>query len=349
MKVKLLIFSVLLLFIAVTGRTQVLMVEDFNYPLGDSLGAHGWVSFSGGATNQLMVTSPGLTYTGYPGSGVGFATTLLTTGQDAYKQFDSTIAGSIYCSFMVRVDTAKGTGDYFMALLPSTSTTNYTARMYAKDTTGGLSFGLSKGAASGGPIVYSTTTYSYGVTYLVVVKYKFLTGSATDDEMSMYVLTSPTLPATEPVTPTIGPIVGTVSDATNLSRIALRQGSSSYVPVLRVDGIRIVKSWSNVVISVINTSTVPGSFNLAQNFPNPFNPKTTIEFTIPSAGFVSLKVYDVLGKEVNQLAGARYNAGSYKVDFSGANLNSGVYYYKINVNSNDGKNFTDVKKLMLIK
>ncbi|MCI0474387.1 MAG: hypothetical protein L0Y76_12465, partial [Ignavibacteria bacterium] len=131
MKTKLLFALIAVFMAAFTLNAQVLFVENFDYPAGDTLGSHGWTSFSGGSTNALSVVSPGLVFTGYSGSNIGNAAIVKTTGQDAYKPLttpDST--GTVYISMMVNVDTAKATGDYFFALLPSTSTTLYAARLY---------------------------------------------------------------------------------------------------------------------------------------------------------------------------------------------------------------------------
>lgn len=330
-----------------SGGTGSLMDENFNYPAGDSLGAHGWVSFSGGATNVLSVTSPGLSFPGYPLSNIGNATTVNTTGQDAYKNFstgDST--GALYAAFMVRVMTAQA-GDYFMALLPPTSTTLYTARFYAKDSSSGLSFGLSKSTAAAGGITYSPGTFSYGTTYIVIIKYQFNPGTSTDDVMRAYIFSS-AIPSTEPGTPTIGPVTGTQTDNT-LGRIALRQGTAGIAPTANVDGIRITKSWTAIVTSLKNPVNNISSFYLEQNYPNPFNPNTTIKFVIPQQGLVNLTVYNSLGIEIGNLTNSRLNAGTHSINFDGSNLNSGVYFYKLSYTSNDGSNFIDTKKLILLK
>jgi hypothetical protein len=93
-----------------------------------------------------------------------------------------------------------------------------------------------------------------------------------------------------------------------------------------------------------NTSQVPTVYSLSQNYPNPFNPVTKINFAIPKQGFVTLKVYDVLGREVRSLVNEVKTAGEYTVDFSGAELSSGVYFYRLESNG-----FTDIKRMMLIK
>ena len=85
-------------------------------------------------------------------------------------------------------------------------------------------------------------------------------------------------------------------------------------------------------------------FELSQNYPNPFNPSTTIKFQIPRNGFVTLKVYDVLGNEVATLVSEEKPAGSYKVEFDGSNLASGIYIYRLT-----SGNYTASKKLILLK
>lgn len=86
------------------------------------------------------------------------------------------------------------------------------------------------------------------------------------------------------------------------------------------------------------------TFQLFQNYPNPFNPTTIIRFQIPDAGFVSLKVYDVLGKELKTLVNEYRNAGKYEIEFDGRELASGVYYYTIN-----SKTYFQTNKMMLLK
>ncbi len=100
---------------------------------------------------------------------------------------------------------------------------------------------------------------------------------------------------------------------------------------------------SGAITSVGNTET-PVSFKLSQNYPNPFNPVTKIAYALPKSGLVTLKVYDILGKEVATLVNEVKNTGSYSVDFSASGITSGVYFYKLESNG-----FSDIKKMMLIK
>ncbi len=101
------------------------------------------------------------------------------------------------------------------------------------------------------------------------------------------------------------------------------------------------------------TKTLPEHYILYQNYPNPFNPTTTIKYEMPEAAYVKLIVYDILGREVKILVDEQKDAGSYKVNFDGSNLPSGVYFYRITFTNSDSKLVNDklskVNKLMLIK
>ncbi|MDI6804770.1 MAG: T9SS type A sorting domain-containing protein [Bacteroidota bacterium] len=91
-------------------------------------------------------------------------------------------------------------------------------------------------------------------------------------------------------------------------------------------------------------TNIPAEYVLEQNHPNPFNPTTKIKFSIPEAGFVMLKVYDVLGREVAILVNEYKDAGYYDVTWDGANITSGVFFYKLAAGS-----FTSVKKMLLMR
>jgi hypothetical protein len=97
-------------------------------------------------------------------------------------------------------------------------------------------------------------------------------------------------------------------------------------------------------ITEVKNENVPTSYSLEQNYPNPFNPSTTIEYSLPRNGFVKLKVFNVLGKEVTTLINGQVEAGNHKVNFDATNLNSGVYFYRLESGS-----FIDTKKMILLK
>lgn len=103
-----------------------------------------------------------------------------------------------------------------------------------------------------------------------------------------------------------------------------------------------------VEITGINTekeeNSLPGEINLKQNYPNPFNPSTSIEFTLERKEKVSLKIFDVLGREAANLINDYYDAGTHKINFNASNLSSGVYFYRIVTGS-----YSITKKMILEK
>ena len=90
-------------------------------------------------------------------------------------------------------------------------------------------------------------------------------------------------------------------------------------------------------------------FRLNNNYPNPFNPSTNISFYINSKSFVKLDIFNLLGQKVANLIDAEKNAGQHSVTFSAQGLSSGVYIYRIFVSDSDGKNYSDSKKMLLMK
>jgi len=111
-----------------------------------------------------------------------------------------------------------------------------------------------------------------------------------------------------------------------------------------------VWNFTTNIVSVDNDDEIPLEFSLLQNYPNPFNPTTNIGFRIADRGFVSLKVYDVLGNEVATLVNEELPAGEYKIEFDAIgtsrdlSLTSGIYFYKLNAGS-----FSQTKKMLLLK
>jgi hypothetical protein len=89
---------------------------------------------------------------------------------------------------------------------------------------------------------------------------------------------------------------------------------------------------------------LPTSFSLQQNYPNPFNPTTTINYSIPKSGFVTIKVYDILGREVEALVNENRSVGNYSIQFNASKLVSGVYFYRMQAGD-----FIQTKKLILLK
>jgi N-acetylneuraminic acid mutarotase len=102
-------------------------------------------------------------------------------------------------------------------------------------------------------------------------------------------------------------------------------------------------------VGINEIEQIPSEYFLYQNYPNPFNPITTLSFVLGNSSFVSLKVYNILGQEVSALVNDNLSAGTHNIKFNAANLNSGIYFYKIEAAGIDGSNFTSTKKMTVVK
>jgi hypothetical protein len=130
--------------------------------------------------------------------------------------------------------------------------------------------------------------------------------------------------------------------------------TDSYIYSLAVSGINLFAGTNGGVwlrpLSEMTTSVetlspdLPGSFLLRQNYPNPFNPSTTINFKIPVSVYVSLKVFDMLGREVATLVSEKMVSGKYARRWNAENIPSGVYFYRLQAGS-----YVETKKLILLK
>lgn len=108
-----------------------------------------------------------------------------------------------------------------------------------------------------------------------------------------------------------------------------------------IDGVR----YGSIVLDVNQISNeVPSGFMLKQNFPNPFNPSTVIQFAIPKKQSVKISVFNSLGQQINVLVNEIKDAGTYQYIFNGKNLTSGIYFYRI-----ETKDFTETKRMVLVK
>jgi hypothetical protein len=99
-------------------------------------------------------------------------------------------------------------------------------------------------------------------------------------------------------------------------------------------------------------SNTPSEYSIDQNYPNPFNPTTTIGYNVSQNSAVSIKVYDLLGKEVAALVNENKSPGYYTVPFNGNNLASGVYFYRISavpLTGNNNKEYIETRKMILLK
>jgi len=113
-------------------------------------------------------------------------------------------------------------------------------------------------------------------------------------------------------------------------------------------GINSASVWKRGLAEIIGikniSSLVPDKFSLSQNYPNPFNPSTNIRYQITNSKYVTLKLFDVLGKEIASLVNEKQSPGTYEVTWDGSNYPSGVYYYKL-----EAEDYSEVRKMVLVK
>ena len=135
---------------------------------------------------------------------------------------------------------------------------------------------------------------------------------------------------------------------------ALSTSNLAAITRLRQDAVSADSAFQTLVDSSyavgVETKTEENlSFKLLQNYPNPFNPVTSIQYTLSEPGIVSLKVYDILGREVVTLVNKEQAVGNHSVQFDGRDLSSGIYIYKLTTSEKDGEGFVSSRKMLLLK
>lgn len=325
------------------GKGTNLLTDDFNF--SGSLVGNGWTAHSGIA--NILSTTAGLTFEGYPGSGIGNAVLVSNLGgQDVNKGIDEqTTNGSVvYASLLVKViDTAVAkTGDYFFHLghrTSSSSFSDFSARLFAKITGGSVNFGIS----NSNTVTYGSVNYVNSTTYLAIIKYTINTTG--NDEVKLWIQSS-TVPPSELDAGTPIVVNTTSLGQDNINAAAIRQGSATTSVQVVLDGITIRTKWPFSSTTGVNKTTIlnPKEFELMQNYPNPFNPTTVIRFALPSSEIVTLKIFDVLGREITTLAVGQLDAGVHEIRFDAQQLSSGTYFYSIEAGTH-----RDIKKMILIK
>jgi hypothetical protein len=132
-----------------------------------------------------------------------------------------------------------------------------------------------------------------------------------------------------------------------VKQIKVKLGSAhqlgqTYTGTIYLDNLRV--TYPSVISGVELEETIPVNFNLMQNYPNPFNPTTTIEFSTVKSGFTELKIFDLLGRELESLVKENLSAGKHKVVWNASNYPSGVYFYQLRVNEQKS-----VRKMILVR
>ncbi|MBK7254361.1 MAG: T9SS type A sorting domain-containing protein [Ignavibacteria bacterium] len=270
------------------------------------------------------------------------STRLSNSTYDIHFKNDSTgvIAGY---SKMFRT-TNSGT-NWYSVILPSTVATPFCDRVTFIGDTGWT--------ASWGNIVFRTTNYgvswdsitriprsnSSDATYCIEFSNKN-TGYSGGDNGKIYRTTNGGFNWTLSANLGVGPFTSIYS--LNDSNVwAVGGPGSNYIIFTSNGGLTFINN---------NSLNEIKNFNLKQNYPNPFNSETNIEYLLLKSGFVTIKIYSLMGKELMCLVNEFKQAGRYEISFDGSNLPSGVYYYKIKAGSpRDAGGFEQVRKMLLIK
>ncbi|QQS35313.1 MAG: T9SS type A sorting domain-containing protein [Ignavibacteriales bacterium] len=289
--------TLLFAFFLFANANAQLLVEDFNFT--GLLTNNGWSVTSGGGT-QSIETTAGLSYTGYPGSGVGNAAGVDNNGEDVNKQFATLTSGTVYYSSLLNVSNAVA--GYFLHL--GTGTSAFAARIFVQPSTtaGKINFGFSNSSTA----TYSTTDFDPSTTYLLIVKYEV----STTGNASMWIIPSG-IPADETSAGT-ALLTATGSGQATISGIYLRQYNASQN--ITVDGIRAGTSWTDLF-------PVSGSPILSAS------PSSLSGFTyVVGSGPSSSQSYNLSGSDLDPASGNITVTGStnYEVSTDDVSFSSSV-------------------------
>lgn len=317
-------------------NAQNVLTEDFLFGPFDSLdNRNGWHRSGNNSKYNFMVTSPGLVYDGYVGSGRGNKCQFQNDGEGdvILKNFSNPIlSGAVYVSFMFQVDSLPSTvnSGFCLALNPNDGSTSLNTRFMLKRLSDST---FQVGIQKQGLTVYSNEFYNVSQTYLGVTKYSFIDGSD-NDSVKLYVFRNG-VPTAEPSNALAGTIQG--PDFNGLGDLHLSnnyaQGSMRGIK-MSVDGIRIGNSWETSVLAILSgtkneTHKIAGEIFAS---PNPLQDVSKIRYTTLTSGFVDLKVFDSFGRPVASLVQDERGAGEHFVEWNAHNIPSGWYTCRMFMN-----------------
>lgn len=314
------LFTILLLSLFGLLAAQTLLLEDnFTGTVGTLLTANGWSAHNGSGSTPMSIASPGLTYAGYPSSGIGNATSASVNGEDVNKPFTSVSSGSVYYSFLINTGITTTTVGYSAHFMQNSTT--FHGRFWLKSVGTEVSFGLSKTTAAA---TWDPTNYAKDTTHLIVLKYTFNTGSTNDDAVYMFV--NPTLGGEEP-TPTVSITTDTALDATSISMVGLRQWNVG--TLARFDGIRVGTSWADIAGSAAPSPTITVSPSSLSGFTYVFGagPSAPAQsFTISGANLTNnISIAAPTNFEISETEGSGYTTPIVLVPVSGSVDDKTIY------------------------
>jgi hypothetical protein len=338
MKIKSILISLFLIAPALVSAQTPLATADFaGYTAGDLVGQNGWTQVGTTATVPLTVSNGAVTI---PGGSI-------VNNQDAFLPFSETVVapadGGTLTQVVVEatfvVNSTGASPSYFLAVRGGTFDN---ARIAARaNAAGGYNLGIRVTGQSGFPFVYGTTTFAFGQTVTIRAVLSMVPDGTQNDIAELFTSTQGApfvLEATSVYT------TGSGTDPLDYNALVISQFGSATVNESGVS-IRKVSAYIPApATSIDGGSELVKAFNLEQNYPNPFNPSTVVGFQLSVAGQATLKVYDLLGREVAVLVNGTMAAGAHSVAFDASALTSGVYVYKLEAG---GQSMT--RRMTLIK
>lgn len=367
---RLMLVALLMAFFVFPTLSQgaVLFTENFDYAagvLGDSAGQANvsdgnWHHYSG--LGYLIECIDGnLSYPSYSASGIGRKIRIVrhplnASAEDVYRQFATQTPGvSLYAPFLLKVtsdsmspDTSTN-GEYFAALLTSSSTTLLVGRVSCKMSTIAGKYQIGIRATSSNSTVWHSSELDVNTEYLIVLGYDLVTGN-TNDVAKLWV--DPVLAGPQPA-PLLTQTSALGTDPADIARFAIRQGSSAtyktVTPNADLDGIQVVSSWDGVTGVAGDPLSNLNNFSLMPCTPNPSNRSTKFTFSLSLSGKVDLSVFNVLGQKVATVYSGQMAAGQHSISWNlkgqnGQQLPNGVYFY----NLTDGSR-SSTRRLLILK
>jgi Secretion system C-terminal sorting domain len=280
------------------------LLDDFNYATGALLSDNGWIVINGSSTtvNPFTVNSTGLTYPSSPSNGVGFGVNMTTSGQRVGRFVAGITTGTAYMSFLVNVSAAGNSttvGSNFAGMMNGGSPNpGASARAFIRSSGTGFNFGVGKNLITPATAInYESTVRTFGTTYLVVLKYTYNSGTATDDLVSMWI--NPALGVVEPAATLTTVAFTTQTDGTSLTGPGFFQRDAAS-PTCQIDAVRYGTTWAfatplavptltatpstPLIIATVpvNTNSPSVSFNLAGTFLTPAPGTITVASSNPA-------------------------------------------------------------------